>query len=124
MIILDSKSKVPIYKQVYLKIEELIVLGVLKPNEQLPSTRAFAMELAINPNTVVKAYSLLESSGLIYSMPAKGYFVSEENVKAIDKILSKEKQELANLMAKSKNLGLTEEDVMRIVKEVYTEGSK
>lgn len=124
MIILDNKSKVPIYKQVYLKIEELIVLGVLKPNEQLPSTRAFAMELAINPNTVVKAYSLLESSGLIYSMPAKGYFVSEENVKAIDKILSKEKKELANLMAKSKNLGLTEEDVMRIVKEVYVEGSK
>lgn len=121
MIILDSKSKVPIYKQVYQKIEELIAFGVLKPNEQLPSTRALGIELTINPNTVTKAYSMLENAGLIYSLPAKGYYVSDENQAVIDKILSKEKEELANRIVKSKSLGLSKQEIQEILEQIYSE---
>ena len=60
MINLDYKSRVPIYEQIVNEIERYVVLGILKPEEQLPSVREMATELGINPNTVKKAYTELE----------------------------------------------------------------
>ena len=68
MIILDYKDRRPIYEQVVSKLEELMLLGVLKENEPLPSVRALAMELSINPNTIQRAYVELERQGYIYTV--------------------------------------------------------
>ena len=66
-------------REVYLEIaeryEKYITLGVIKTGEKLPSVRAAATELRVNPNTVQRAYTLLEEKGLIRSMPKKGAFV-------------------------------------------------
>ena len=71
MINLDLKSRVPIYEQLVDKVKQLIIQGVLKPDEKLPSVRSLAQELTINPNTIQKAYRELEREGYIYSLPAR-----------------------------------------------------
>ncbi len=74
---LDSKSGVPIYRQIMDQIRHGIASGRLRPGEQLPTVRALAVELAVNPNTVIKAYSLLEQQGVVTSEQGSGTFVAE-----------------------------------------------
>lgn len=74
---IDLMSRTPIYEQLYNKIIELIIKGVLTENSQLPSIRALAKELSVNPNTVVKAYNQLENDGIIYSLTGRGSFVAK-----------------------------------------------
>lgn len=74
---LDLQSRTPIYEQLYKKTIELIIKGVLKENEQLPSVRSLAKELSVNPNTVSKAYQELERNKIIYSVSGRGSFVSK-----------------------------------------------
>ena len=69
-------SKVPIYEQLSRKIMELMMKGVLHENDQLPSVRALAKDLGINPNTVQKAYQELERNGIIYSVAGRGNFIA------------------------------------------------
>ena len=77
MILLDYKDRRPIYEQVVSKLEELMLLGVMKENESLPSVRSLAMELSINPNTIQRAYVELERQGYIYTVKGKGSFVAD-----------------------------------------------
>lgn len=76
MINIDYRSGVAIYEQITKGIERLIHCGGLVKDQKLPSVREFSAELAVNPNTVQKAYSILEQKGLIYSVKGLGNFVS------------------------------------------------
>ena len=78
MLQIDYESRAPIYEQLVDKIKILIVKNVLKPNEQMPTVRDLASNLTINPNTVQRAYRILEENGYIYSVTGKGSFVSEK----------------------------------------------
>ena len=69
MILLDYKDSRPIYEQ------ELMFLGVLEEDDQMPSVRSLAMELSINPNTIQRAYGELERQGYIYMVKGRGSFV-------------------------------------------------
>ena len=71
MILLDYKDRRPIYEQVVAKLEELMLLGVMKENEPLPSVRSLAMELSINPNTIQRAYVELERQGYVFFQTGK-----------------------------------------------------
>ncbi len=73
----DLQSRTPIYEQLYKKTVELIIKGVLKENEQLPSVRSLAKSLGVNPNTVAKAYQELERNKIIYSVSGRGSFVAK-----------------------------------------------
>ena len=77
MIRLDYRDARPIYEQVKDGLRRLMVTGVLAPGEKLPSVRRLAMELAINPNTIQRAYAQLEMEGYVYSVAARGTFVAE-----------------------------------------------
>ena len=76
MIVIDYKDRRPIYEQVVERFQELIVKGVMKPGEQMPSVRSMAMELSINPNTIQRAYAELERRGFTYTIKGRGSFVS------------------------------------------------
>ncbi len=78
MLNMRLEGKLPIYEQLYNSISRLISTGEMKPDERLPAVREVAKQFGINPNTVQKAYAQLEQSGLIYSIPAKGSYVSAE----------------------------------------------
>ena len=76
MIVIDYRDRKPIYEQIVEKFQMLIIKGVLEPDTQMPSVRSLATELSINPNTIQKAYSLLEQQGFIYPVKGRGNFVS------------------------------------------------
>ena len=72
---LDVASGVPTYRQLVHQVEHALRLGYLKPGDQLPKVRDVVAELAINPNTVLKAYKELEVKGLVAGRPGQGTFV-------------------------------------------------
>ncbi len=78
MVHLDYRDARPIYGQIIDGFREQIAAGILQPGEKLPSVRDLAAELAINPNTIQRAYRQLEQEGWTVSMQGKGSFVSAE----------------------------------------------
>ncbi len=82
---IDLMSRTPIYEQLYKKVVELILKGVLHEQDKLPSVRSLATDLSVNPNTVAKAYNLLERDKIIYSLAGRGSFVAKP-----DKLLAQE----------------------------------
>ena len=76
MISINTRDTRPIYEQIKEGLCRLILSGVLQTGERLPSVRELAGQLAINPNTIQRAYRELEHEGFIYSMTGKGSFVS------------------------------------------------
>ena len=76
MLNLDYRDPRPIYEQVKDQLRRLMVTGVLEEGEKLPSVRALASSLAINPNTIQRAYEALENEGYVYSVPGKGSFAA------------------------------------------------
>lgn len=78
MIQLDYRDARPIYRQVKDALRRLMVTGVLDRGEQIPSVRQLATQLAVNPNTIARAYAELEAEGFIYSVGGKGTFVAED----------------------------------------------
>ena len=84
MLRIDYKSGLPIYDQIYRGIVKMAAAGAFGGDGQLPSARSVAQELGVNPNTVQKAYGLLERDGVICSLPGKGSFLTGEQ-NAVDK---------------------------------------
>ena len=78
MISINYRSALPLYEQVKENFIKLIITGAVKPDEQLPSVRELAVELAINPNTIQRAYREMESEGYIYTVSGKGCFVAKQ----------------------------------------------
>ena len=78
MIQLNYRDPRPIYEQVKDGIRKLAYSGVLGPDDKLPSVRELAMKLAINPNTISRAYKELEQEGFIYTVTGKGTFINQE----------------------------------------------
>ena len=76
MLNLDYRDARPIYEQVKDGLRRLMVTGVIQEGEKLPSVRTMAGSLAINPNTIQRAYEALESEGYVYSVPGKGSFAA------------------------------------------------
>ncbi len=73
---LDFKDRRPLFEQIKEKMKLLIINGVLKANEKIPSVRELAQSLTLNPNTIQKSYKDLETEGFIYSIRGKGSFVT------------------------------------------------
>ena len=76
MLNLDYRDARPIYEQVRDGLRRLMVIGVIREGEKLPSVRTLASSLAINPNTIQRAYEALEAEGYLYSVPGKGSFAA------------------------------------------------
>lgn len=81
---IDPSDRRPIWEQLAEQVKGLVLHGVMMPGEQLPSVRVLAGELAINPNTIQKAYAELERQGVTYSVAGRGCFVSQDPTKLIE----------------------------------------
>lgn len=120
MIGIDLQNRKPIYEQVVERFQTLIVNGVLEPDSQMPSVRSLAMELSINPNTIQKAYSVLEQEGYIYPVKGRGNFVSgnaELKVRKQESVF----QSLKELVSKGRELDITCEAFVEKTKQFYKE---
>lgn len=121
MILLDYKDSRPIYEQVEEKLEELMILGVLEEDEQMPSVRSLATELSINPNTIQRAYAELERNGVLYSIKGRGSFVG-----SVRKLKEARRQELdgkmETLAKEAKSLGMSREEFTDAAVRGYDKG--
>ena len=109
MITIDYKDRRPIYEQIVSSIEELAVRGVLEPDSQLPSVRQLAVELSINHNTIQRAYSQLEKTGVIYSVKGKGNFVAADPKRLREEKMEQILQEMEKLLRQALALGVGRE---------------
>ncbi len=113
---IDYSQREPIYAQIVKEIEKQITLGILKPNTQIPSVRSLAYELGINPNTVKKAYDLLEENNLIITKSTKGTFISNDISKARKLKIAELTIKLKEIKKELENYGLTEEEIIKRLK--------
>jgi GntR family transcriptional regulator len=114
---LDVRSRKPIYEQLMDQLKELVMTEVLKEKERLPSVRALAKELTINPNTIQKAFRQLEMEGFIYTLPGKGSFVSPPNEVRNTMKQEKIKNELAKIVREALFMGMDIQDIYRIIQQ-------
>ena len=116
MFSIDLTSRIPIYEQIYHKIVNLIINGTLAENDQLPSVRSLAKSTGVNPNTVSKAYQELERSGVIYSVPGRGSFVSAKNY---DEFRKKVLTDFDSTVNEAFEKGLSPEDLKARIDDLY-----
>jgi GntR family transcriptional regulator len=118
-LIVNTRSGVPIYRQLVQQINNGIVGGILKPGEQLPTVREVALELTVNPNTVARAYRELEHSGILMSYQGRGTFVS--TVVTAAHLEDKElivRQKLQELMQEARQLNVKRARLEALFNEV------
>lgn len=111
----------PLYEQIKDKLKELIISGVLRENDKIPSVRELAANLAINPNTIQKAYKDLENEGYIYSQKAKGNFVCPKEIAKEATNIIELSDSLLNMVKEIKFLGVRKEDLIKRITEIYEE---
>ena len=112
------EGKQPIYEQLSEGIMKLISAGALSPDERLPTVREVAKSLGINPNTVQKAYAMLERGGFIYSIPAKGSYVSAKN-DAAKAVRAEAVKKLTLAMTAAKDAGVSKEEACAELERVW-----
>jgi len=118
----NLKSDRPIYTQLLEQIQIKIISGEFKPGDKLPSVRDLAAEAAVNPNTMQKALTELERSGLVYAQRTAGRFITEDK-----EMLIKVKQEIAKeqideFVDNMKKLGFTPEDILNLMEKTVKNG--
>lgn len=122
MITIDYKSRVPIYDQIVSGFIRLKALGIIKAGDKIPSVRALALDLGINPNTVQKAYTILENDGIIYSVSGKGSFIAENN-SAETALLALSEADFISAVEKAKSVGVSASRLKEIIDSLFKGGN-
>ena len=116
-IIIDNKSGVPIYDQIYSQIKAQIIGDALRQDEALPSIRSLAKDLRISVITTKRAYDELEAEGFIYTLPGKGSFVAPKNTELLrEETLRRIEEHMREISALAVQSGLTRQELS----EMYT----
>jgi len=116
---LDTRSGVAPYLQLIHQVRQALRLGLLREGDRLPTVKEVAGGLAINPNTVLKAYRELEYEGLAAAKPGVGTFVTKTLTD--DSIAAHEplRQELGNWLAKARKAGLDDESIEAVFRSTF-----
>lgn len=118
---LNYRDSRPIYEQIKEQLRKLIVTGVIKSDEKLPSIREVSSSLAINPNTISRAYRELENEGYIYTIPGKGSYsapVKQIDTRREDELL----KQLDEITLELFYIGHSEEELQRRISEIIKKG--
>ena len=119
MLALNYRDSQPIYNQIKDGLRRLIVKGALAPGEKLPAVRDMAMDLAVNPNAIARAYTELEREGLIRTVPGEGCFTCVEDAPADLDAIRKEDlmQQFRRLIGELRQLHVNNEELISIIEE-------
>ena len=111
----------PIYLQLMERIQRDIIAGVYQPGDKLPSVRDLALEAAVNPNTMQKALSELERSGLVYSQRTSGRFITEDTQLLDEMKTSLASEHILQFLEKMKQLGFQKEETAALIQKALKE---
>jgi len=121
-ILIDNKSGIPIYDQIYSQIKNHIISGELQQDELLPSIRGLAKDLRISFITTKRAYEELEREGFIYTLPGKGCYVAPKNVELLrEENLKRIEGYLEKAVGLAASCNLTKEDLFEMVRFIMEE---
>jgi GntR family transcriptional regulator len=110
---LDSQSGVPVYRQLIDQVQGAIAMGILRAGDQLPTVRLVAVELAINPNTVMRAYRELEIRGVLDTQQGTGTFVADRPAEVSEEEKSRQLAQLVgDIVARAGAAGLSLQELM------------
>ncbi|MGH7611093.1 MAG: GntR family transcriptional regulator [Candidatus Dormibacteria bacterium] len=115
---LDARSGVAPYQQIVQQVRHALRLGLLEEGDQLPTVKEAVASLAINPNTVLKAYKELEHLGLVAARPGIGIFVAEGLSDAPRAALGPLREQLGRWLAEARQAGLDEESIEALFRDV------
>ncbi|MDE5539396.1 MAG: GntR family transcriptional regulator [Bacilli bacterium] len=113
---IDYQARIPIYEQIVNKVEYLVAREVLKSGDQIPSIRDLACLLGVNPNTVKKAYDILEGKGIIMSRSTKGTFITDNVREAQEQKIENLFGEIKEKIGELKTYGLTNEEIIERIR--------
>ena len=119
MFVVDVMSRVPVYEQIIKQVEEQVLTGILKEGDKLPSVRSLSVKLSINPNTIQKAYTELDRRQLIITVPGKGSFISEKAIEVVGANSREKMTELNKLIRELALAGVTKEEIINNIEEVF-----
>ena len=115
LILIDNKSGLPIYDQIFTQIKGHILSGELKTDEPLPSIRGLAKDLRISVITTKRAYDELERAGYIYTVPGKGSFVAAKNTELLrEEHLKKIEQLMTDIRTLATGAGVSRSEVLQM----------
>ena len=121
-VLIDNKSGIPIYDQIYSQIKCQIISGALKENEILPSIRGLAKDLRISFITTKRAYDELEKDGFIYTIPSKGCYVAPKNVELLrEENLKKIEKHIDEIVKLANSCNLSKQDIIEMINFIMEE---
>lgn len=116
---LDAKSPIPIYEQVKFGIKVAIFSGDLAEGDRLTSIRDLSLQLKINPNTIIKAYSQLEDEGFIISRQGAGYYVKLDSARVHKEKYGVLIELTAEYVHRALGLGYAADDILNLIQHKY-----
>ena len=116
---IDVMSRQPVYEQIISQVEQFVLTGILTPGSQIPSVRSLSVELSINPNTIQKAYSELDRRGIIYSVPGKGCFITENATDILSSHKLKQIDDLEKLIYELVLAGISREELIKCIDNAF-----
>lgn len=123
-ILIDNKSGVPIYDQIYTQIKDMIISGALREDEALPSIRNLAKDLRISVITTKRAYDELEKEGFLYTVAGKGSFVAPKNVELLrEENLKQIEEHIRQIRKLAASCCLKDEDILEMFRIICEEES-
>ncbi|MBA4700974.1 MAG: GntR family transcriptional regulator [Ruminococcus sp.] len=117
----DLDNDRPIYLQLMERIQQDIIAGVYAPGDKLPSVRDLALDASVNPNTMQKALSELERSGLVYSQRTSGRFITEDETMLKKIKLDLASEHIRQFFEKMTLLGFKNQEILELVQETLEE---
>lgn len=124
MLNIDKQSVRPVYEQIIEQMEQLILVGSLKPGEQIPSVRTLSLDLSVNPNTIQKAYNELEINHITYSVPGIGRFVAKDAKEIIGRSFIKKLEDIKSISYWLALAGIEESLVNDTVRKAFSEAKE
>jgi len=121
--VLKPQSGIPIYRQLLEQVRRMVASGQLAPGAELPSVRELAIQHAVNPMTVSKAYSLLEAEGLLERNRGRPMTVANrpKNAAQLSRRLQQVRPLLEQTVLAAKQLELSEADLLKAIREIWEE---
>ncbi|MGA2728460.1 MAG: GntR family transcriptional regulator [Terracidiphilus sp.] len=122
---LDAHSGVPVYRQLIDQVQAAVATGSLSPGDQLPTVRQVAVDLAINPNTVSRAYREMEIRGILDTQQGTGTFVAERQTEPSKDVRERQLGQLVNeFVSRAGSSGITLNELIHALREFSQQGQR